>query len=1272
MMRFGLVLLLLLPACRNKDTGIDDTGSVTTTDSATEVVDLDGDGSPADVDCDDSNGAVYPGNTETPYNGLDDDCDEATPDDDLDGDGAGLAEDCDDEDPDRTPGATEVCDGKDNDCNGHVDDAVGDLFYADEDTDGYGDPDASVQSCQGATGYVADDTDCDDTDPEVNPGMAEVCNGLDDDCDLLIDDEDPDLSDPGTWYRDGDEDGFGDDALTVAACEVPEGYTEDAGDCDDSDAAVNPDAEETCNGVDDDCDGLTDGEDDSVTGLTTWWLDGDGDGHGGSAYSVEDCDAPEGFAETADDCDDGDAATFPGANEACDGVDNDCDTEVDENATDAGAWYADTDGDGYGDPDASTLSCDGGTQYVADDTDCDDTDAAVSPGATEVCNGLDDDCDTLVDDDDPDVADPGTFHADLDGDGYGDPDSTTVACDQPSNTVADDSDCDDSDATAFPGATETCDGDDEDCDALVDDDDPDVTGQTTSYLDLDGDGYGNASYSLQSCEVPSGYVVNDLDCDDAHASANPLGTEVCDGLDNDCDSDVDEDLDVTYYADADGDGHGDPDASLESCSEPSGYVTSGTDCDDTDPAISPVATEVCDGADNDCDGTTDQDAVDAGTWYADADGDSFGDVDASSTSCEAGTQEVADDTDCDDSDAADNPDASEVCNDTDDDCDGHVDDDDPDVADASTFYADDDGDGYGDAGDARSACEAPSGYVADDQDCDDAHPEASPAGTEVCDGLDNDCDGDIDDGLDQTWYADTDGDGHGDPDSTTVDCSEPSGHVSDATDCDDTDPAISPVATEVCDGVDNDCDGSSDTDAVDAGTWYADTDGDGHGDAGSTTVACEPGSGWAETDGDCDDGDAAVNPDAIEICDGLDNDCDGDADSDATDATTWYLDYDEDGFGGATVSTTSCDAPTGYVADATDCDDLDSAVNPDGTETCNAVDDDCDGVTDPDDSVDAPTWYADTDGDGYGDASASSTACLSPSGTVEDDSDCDDTNGDVHPGATETCNGLDDDCDAVADNGALGTDATCAADDCAAILADDASAASDTYYLDSGSGAYSAVCDMTTDGGGWTLLGSIVNDGSRSWNSLDAFTDPTTWGDAGTWESADYKGEAWYGVVAEDFLVRTEEYAVAWSGLLAGSTFADWVYAEYDTSGCSTTYLGGTPDYSESLTTSEVALFDVIVRAWDDNASCFPDGNENALVSFTLSTCCWTNGLGNTPNGYATWEVYDNSMLLASQLVASSCTPGDYPCNGAGYEHNSSYNCYDESCKTTYGAVWVR
>ena len=187
--------------------------------------------------------------------------------------------------------------------------------------------------------------DCDDTDPAVHPGAAELCNGFDDDCDGFVDDADADLADGGTYWPDADNDGYGDDDAGVHACEQPEGYGTVDGDCDDDDPTINPAKLEECNGIDDDCDGEVDED--------------------GALWSTE--------------------------------------------------LFQDDDGDGYGDPDVSREACDPGSGWVDDDTDCDDSDAAVHPGANEITAGLDEDCDGLLDE-----WTPGDAWALLQGEGPGD------------------------------------------------------------------------------------------------------------------------------------------------------------------------------------------------------------------------------------------------------------------------------------------------------------------------------------------------------------------------------------------------------------------------------------------------------------------------------------------------------------------------------------------------------------------------------------------------------------------------------------------------------------------------------------------------------------------------------------------------------------------------------------------------------------------------------------------------------------------------------------
>lgn len=199
---------------------------------------------------------------------------------------------------------------------------------------------------------------------------------------------------------------------------------------------------------------------------------------------------------------------------------------------------------------------------------------------------------------------------------------------------------------------------------------------------------------------------------------------------------------------------------------------------------------------------------------------------------------------------------------------------------ARTFFVDADGDGFGDGTlpELRS-CVRPEGYAPDSGDCRDDDPDISPAAEERCDGIDNDCDG-VSDGngaVDPTiWYLDSDGDGFGSESGPTVTaCDRPGDHTDSPGDCDDTDRTIKPGATERCDGVDNNCDGTVDeASASDADTYYLDSDGDTFGGQDSMR-SCVPVDGYVLRSGDCDDGNANVNPDAEEICrDHIDNNCD--------------------------------------------------------------------------------------------------------------------------------------------------------------------------------------------------------------------------------------------------------------------------------------------------------------------------------------------------------------------------------------------------------------
>jgi len=346
---------------------------------------------------------------------------------DADGDGffaRPAGSDCDDADSAVHPGAAEACNGRDDNCDGAVDEGfdVGlpcpsglctgawacnpdgtrrcepDVrWYPDQDGDGRGQADAGgIQNCTAPPGRVPNALDCDDRDPAVYGGGREVCDGKDNDCSGVVDDPfsvgqrcpgalcdgafacAPDggstcAGGEGTvTFPDVDHDGFGaSGAAGARICgAVPDGSSASSDDCDDGNAAVHPGAVEVCNGLDDNCDGQRDEgyppigggcdaggscpaafaclADGGAACVATAYRDADHDLHGatGGPTFTGACLPPDsGWAYDSTDCDDQDPFTFQGAPEICDGRDNDCSGVADDGATcpaDAG-WYAKSD-----------------------------------------------------------------------------------------------------------------------------------------------------------------------------------------------------------------------------------------------------------------------------------------------------------------------------------------------------------------------------------------------------------------------------------------------------------------------------------------------------------------------------------------------------------------------------------------------------------------------------------------------------------------------------------------------------------------------------------------------------------------------------------------------------------------------------------------------------------------------------------------------------------------------------------------------------------------
>ena len=841
-----------------------------------------------------------------------------------------------------------------NDTTEHITHIAPQNYYQDSDSDGYGNPAVSLYYSYQPTGYLTDNSDCNDSDANIHPltvwyadtdgdgygtkssattATTQQCtppfgfvhnNGDYDDTTANIIN-----IIPQNFYQDADGDGYGNPLMKLFYSLRPTGYVTNASDCNDNDKYTNP--------------------------QKTWYQDKDGDGLGDPNFTTTSCVTPTNYVDNNGDL-------------------SDTSQYITNIAT--RTFYYDNDGDGFGDPGNTGNYSFAPPNYTINMHDCNDHDNSIHPntiwyqdvdgdgfGGTNTFVGCIPPTGYLLTSSDLDDNNffitnipPQFFYNDKDLDGYGDPLDSFFASQVPNGYVLNNTDCNDNDPSLHP-QTQWYEDNDNDghggalayvgCEApgnqvrLANDFD-DSTAFITNipprnfYQDSDGDNYGNPNISLFYSKAPNGYVDNADDCDDQNDSLHP---------------------DTIWYADTDGDSFGDATVYLKQCLQPNGYVRDAADIDDTTPFITNIPPQYFyRDADEDGFGTAlvvryyslrpDGFVVEAGDcddqdnslhpntpWYADTDGDGFGDAAVRLQQCLQPDGYVRNAADIDDSTAfiTDIP--------------------------PQPFYRDDDGDGYGDPQDVVVYSILPPGYVVQAGDCNDQDSLIHP---------------------NTVWYADTDGDSFGDASRRVQQCFEPIAYVQNPWDLDDTNEFITNIPPQ---------------------TFYRDEDGDGFGTDQNTVYHSTVPLGYVVEAGDCDDQDPLLHPN-----------------------THWYIDDDEDGYGGDLL-VKSCEAPTGYVTNTLDLDDTNEHITDQATRTF-YFDNDGDGfgaidppfffsvpppnyVVNADDCDDFnkrvhafTEWFLDADGDGFGVDEIVLIQCEQPEGYALYSGDCNDENPNQVPGAS--------------------------------------------------------------------------------------------------------------------------------------------------------------------------------------------------------------------------------------------------------------------------------
>jgi hypothetical protein len=334
-----------------------------------------------------------------------------------------------------------------------------------------------------------------------------------------------------------------------------------------------------------------------VNGNSTYFADTDNDGFGNLSNSTSTCIQPAGYVVNSLDCNDSNGQINPSANEVCNSIDDNCNSQTDEGLTFT-TYYSDLDNDGFGSGAGTSLCSNPGAGYSTNALDCNNANSSINPSATELCNSADDNCNSQIDE--------GllfqNYYQDFDGDGFGFGAPTSL-CTSQTGYVNNAFDCNDFQAQVNPIAQEICNGIDDNCNTLVDD----GLQFTNYFLDGDQDGFGAGSPQSLCSNPGNGYSTLNTDCNDAVAAINPTSTEICNSLDDNCNLQIDEGLVFSnYFADNDGDGFGNPAQATSSCSPINGMVTNNGDCNDANANINPNAEEIGgNGIDENCDGQID-------------------------------------------------------------------------------------------------------------------------------------------------------------------------------------------------------------------------------------------------------------------------------------------------------------------------------------------------------------------------------------------------------------------------------------------------------------------------------------------------------------------------------------------------------------------------------------------------------------------------------------------------------------------------------------------